>query len=224
MATGEVVDDAGVAYVLNLFDKGRAGLAESVRNLVAAPEPVLEGARAYLVEMAPTLAYLDDTRNALASALFYCAINLCVYKALREEDVDVHAYGVAMLKHLAGREPPGSNDGDGDDASGFSPGPGTHPGEFKVEMVDGQGKDFAFGYNIRSCAICHLYAQHDAMALVPYMCASDDVVSDQQGQGLRRSGTIALGATQCDFRYQPGGQPRRVADEYGDQIHYRRVD
>jgi hypothetical protein len=56
------------------------------------------------------------------------------------------------------------------------------------------------------------------MDLVPYMCATDDVMSDRGGQGLRRTGTIALGAHECDFRYQRKGEPQHVADLYPDRI------
>ncbi len=72
--------------------------------------------------------------------------------------------------------------------------------------------------NIKSCAICHAFSKYDAMDLVPYMCASDDVVSDRGGQGLRRNGTIALGRHECDFRYERGGEPLRVAEQYPERI------
>jgi len=72
--------------------------------------------------------------------------------------------------------------------------------------------------NVKSCAICFAYKKYDAMELVPYMCASDDVESDRDGQGLRRGGTIALGADHCDFRYKRGGKPQRLSEQYPDRI------
>lgn len=72
--------------------------------------------------------------------------------------------------------------------------------------------------NIKSCAICHLFSQHDAMDLVPYMCASDDVISDKSGQGLMRSGTIALGASHCDFRFKKDGEGRALSGQYPEKI------
>lgn len=77
------------------------------------------------------------------------------------------------------------------------------------------------GMNITSCAICHLFGKRGAMELVPYMCAFDDVVSDAGGQGLRRTGTIALGATHCDFRFRDGGEPLRLAEQYPDRIRLK---
>ncbi len=78
--------------------------------------------------------------------------------------------------------------------------------------------------NITSCAICHLFGNHDAMDLVPYMCAFDDVMSAAGDQGLRRTGTIALGASHCDFRFQQGGEPLPLAEQYPDQIRLKNAD
>jgi len=78
--------------------------------------------------------------------------------------------------------------------------------------------------NVKSCAICSMFSKYDAMDLVPYMCASDDVESDRDGQGLRRNGTIATGARRCDFRYKRGGEPQRIAEQHPDQIQMEKPD
>ena len=168
------------------------------------------------------MAYLDAPHNPLARALFYCAINLSLYKALAEQGIDVHAYGDAMLKYLRDDATQSATDGEpAESGPDWHQGPGTHVGEFQIEPLEGN-EDFSWGYNITSCAICHLFGQHDAMDLVPYMCASDDVVSDAQNQGLKRTGTIALGAHRCDFRYGGTAEPKRVADDYPDKIKFVR--
>ena len=59
-----------------------------------------------------------------------------------------------------------------------------------------------------------------AMDLVPYMCASDDVVSDAGGWGLWRKGSIALGGYQCDFVFEKNGTPLRLVDQYPDRIRF----
>ena len=215
----------GVAQVMAYFDRGASGLAKSIAGLVADPEATVSEARTQLQEIAPTLAYIDQPNHAMASSLFYCAINLAVYLKLRDQGIDAHAYGEAMLKHLETLPAPSASD-DGDEAGGGGArdwrGPGTHPGEFVVENVAADENEFARGFNITSCGICYLFGQHDAMDLVPYMCASDDVMSDLGGQGLRRTGTIALGAHHCDFRFQPGGEPLRVAEQYPEKIKFVR--
>jgi len=91
-----------------------------------------------------------------------------------------------------------------------------------MEMVPGNGTTVDWGMNVRSCAVCHQFAKYHAMELVPYMCAVDDVMSDRTRRGLQRTGSIALGATHCDFRYKRGGEPRRLAEQYPDRIRTAR--
>lgn len=56
------------------------------------------------------------------------------------------------------------------------------------------------------------------------MCAYDDVASDQGNMGLRRTGTIALGATHCDFRYKQGTPTQHLANVYPDVIRLINAD
>lgn len=98
------------------------------------------------------------------------------------------------------------------------------PGEDVIEFVSGENADFEWGYNVKSCAICQAAARDDAMSLVPYFCAVDDVMSDKGNQGLRRTGSLALGASHCDFRYRRGGQPNRLAEQYPEQIRFVQIE
>ncbi len=90
----------------------------------------------------------------------------------------------------------------------------AHTDEFVWEFIDGEDAETDFGINILSCAICKAFSKHGAQEVVPYLCAIDDKTSDAFGLGLRRSGTIALGAHRCDFRYKLGGKPSRLRDQY----------
>lgn len=97
------------------------------------------------------------------------------------------------------------------------------PDEFVWELVDGDGGDTDFGFNIKSCAVCRMAGKHDALEVVPFVCALDDKMSEAFGLGLRRSGTIALGATHCDFRYKSGGPQRALREQYS-LAERRRLD
>ncbi len=90
----------------------------------------------------------------------------------------------------------------------------AHPNEFIFEVVDVRGSEFDRGFNITQCAICTAFSKHDALEMVPYLCAVDDKMSDAQSDGLRRTGTRALGAHHCDFRFKQGGEPLRLVDQY----------
>ena len=66
---------------------------------------------------------------------------------------------------------------------------------------------------MQSCPICELFSKHDVEEVVPYLCALDDKMSELMDMGLRRSGTRALGASCCDFRYQAGGEPHSLRSQ-----------
>jgi hypothetical protein len=144
---------------------------------------------------------------------------LAIFETLREHGIDAHAWGRA-LHTLPAVVPPAADDdaaSERERVDAEASQSGAAPNEFVFELV-APDADTAGGTNITSCAICYLFGRHDAMELVPYMCAFDDVMSDAAGQGLRRTGTIALGAKQCDFRFQPDGEPLRIASQYPEQI------
>lgn len=87
------------------------------------------------------------------------------------------------------------------------------PEEFVFAMVDDSDSDLAF--DIRQCAVCKKFAKHDALDIVPYLCALDDKFSDALGAGLRRTGTLSLGADRCDFRFSADKKPLRLREQYG---------
>lgn len=177
-------------------------------------------------KMVPDMAYVDKPDHAMAAPLFLSNAILAMYLSLRDRGVDVHEFGRAVLENArkAGSEFPDPNPGPGAVAADAAASQkNARPGEFVFEVLD-RGPDFDVGLNIKSCGICFQFAKYDAMDLVPYMCAIDDVISDAKGQGLRRTGTIALGAHQCDFRFKLGGQPLHLAPQYPDRIRDTRED
>jgi hypothetical protein len=213
--------------VLDFFDHNRSRLQRIIPPLLKGqedPDAVIEeaaGIYASFVTDEAGCAYVDDPHSVFAGALFYCNVNLAAYLAVKARGVDVHTFGTAVLTDLAATELPAVP---ADAAPVSMTSPGTHPGEFITEVVGAEADQTDWGYNVKSCAICYQYGRYDAMALVPYMCASDDVISDKRGEGLRRDGTIALGAHQCDFRYKAGGEPRRVAEAFPDKIKFVHSD
>ena len=209
----------GCVIALGYFDRLGKQLVEIIAALGVEDEQVTGVAQQKYQLILEDCAYLDAPKNVLADALFTCNVHLAAYLALQElgHEVTAHNYGSAMLDNMQtnmkswqAQSPEGELD---------IKGPGTHPGEFQIQQVKSD-KPGAWGYNITGCAICHHFGKHEALELVPYMCAMDDVVSDKGGQGLRRTGTIALGAHQCDFRYDSASQPLRVADSNPDKIKF----
>ncbi len=204
------------------FEQMRPYLALLAGRFCDSPDLVVNDAAARFEAMLEDLAYRDNPDNPMANPLVICTTHLALHLALQAHGVSAHDYGSAMLEAMTQSAQLTDIPGPEDDLEGFAQlaqASQLHSkvGEFVFEFVPGDDAH-DWGYNITSCAICHQFRKFDAMDLVPYMCASDDVMSDKAKQGLRRSGTIALGAHQCDFRYEPGSQPARVAEQFPDQI------
>ncbi|MCZ6853675.1 MAG: L-2-amino-thiazoline-4-carboxylic acid hydrolase [Gammaproteobacteria bacterium] len=218
-------------FVRDVFDEFRVRIIpQLVGRLVDDDDArtVVEEAAEIFDRMIPDMAYVDNPKHSMAFPLFICNVNLAVFLALKKRGVDAHAFGNAMLTGLAAAplNVPDEPLGEGFLEEGFAEfvavGEASQkdpvPGEFVLEVLAGDQNEFEFGYNIKSCAICHSFSKYDAMDLVPYMCATDDVMSDKGNQGLQRTGSIAVGAHHCDFRYKRGGEPRRLVTQYPDRI------
>jgi hypothetical protein len=213
-------------HVRGIFDAARPRLAKLAAQYVDDAESVAARAAQIFDGLIPGMAYVDDPKHIMAESVFVCSVNLAAYLALKDHGVDTHEFGAAMIERLknASVPPPAAEQQQAgglkaliDSAAASQK--NAKPNEFVFEVLPKDDSDFDWGMNIKSCAICHQCAKHDAMELVPYMCATDDVVSDKAGQGLQRTGSIALGAHHCDFRFKQGGEPKRLVEQYPDQIH-----
>ena len=215
-----------VDAVKSHFERSRASFLELAGELVDDPELAVEDAAARFERMIPDMAYLDRPKDPMAGSVFWCSASLALCLALKDRGVSVHDYGRALLAQAERGPVPDGMDSDVSEwmdplqEAAAASQREQRPGEFVFEVLP-NGEGFDWGMNVKSCAICHQFSKFDAMDLVPYMCATDDVMSDRLGQGLRRSGTIALGAHQCDFRYQKGGEPARVAERHPERIRIR---
>ena len=221
------------------FDRSEAYYRSWLADLTDDVDTVLTESRARFLKIGPTLAYTDEPDHPMAFSLFTCAALLCLFLSLRERGVDVHAFGARMLQALTDAmtsAPSRSAHANGETAGSaaevqaleasvsrlISAGersraePETGAFQFDVRWVDEATGHWRM--EMSSCGICHLFGQHDAMDLVPYMCATDDVMSDVQNQGLARTGTIALGSGCCDFDYRSGRPTAAIADLYPERI------
>lgn len=204
--------------------------ARSVREVIGriVPEAEVEAlvaeAREAFVSLVEEIPYADRRDHVMFDSAFGVFQWLAVYQAARGRGIDAHRLGRSILAlklpGLPGPPPPAVLEKLRREAEESQRAAG--PAEFVFEIVEGDGGDTDWGIDISACAVCHAFGRHDAMDLVPYMCASDDVQSDAADQGLRRSGTIALGSHRCDFRYKHGGEARRLAPQYPEQIRLER--
>ncbi len=81
-----------------------------------------------------------------------------------------------------------------------------HPEGYVYDFIEGDGKTFDYGVDYLECASCKFLAKQSASELAPYLCPVDILYSETLGWGLRRTQTLAEGASKCDFRFKKGGR------------------
>jgi len=214
--------------VRTFFRQAEPRLLRLAGRLTQEPDAAVSAARAHFEAMIPDLAYVDKPAHPLAPAFFASTVNLALYLALRDQGIDAHTFGRAMLTGLERAPiPPDPNRTERSDAARLAFIAAAERSQREAlaredvfEFLDGDGESFEYGLNVKACATCHQFARYGAMDLVPYMCAVDDVMSAKHGEGLRRTGSIALGADHCDFRYKAGGTPEPLAPRYPAKIRW----
>ncbi|MEJ2089869.1 MAG: L-2-amino-thiazoline-4-carboxylic acid hydrolase, partial [Gammaproteobacteria bacterium] len=218
------------SFYTEYFDRSASYHRGILEGLAEDADAVLDKARSVFEEMGPTLAYGEDREHPMADSLLSCAALLAIFRCVRDSGIDEHRFGAAVVARLkkattaakqraadSGRTTDPEEAREGLDRlieAGAASQNDAHPGQFVFDVAREDGGGGAWRMNITSCAICALYSQYDAMKLVPYMCATDDVMSEFRDQGLSRSGTIALGRTHCDFRYRPGAPTEHLSALY----------
>lgn len=80
----------------------------------------------------------------------------------------------------------------------------SHPDGFRVRVITGKEETLGFGYgvDILECGICKLFARHGFSKYASLLCEVDYITSSLAGLRLVRTGTIAIGADRCDFRFK----------------------
>jgi hypothetical protein len=210
---------AGTKSVRGYFNFSLPQLEQIAQALSADPQRAIERASSRWDELSPNFAYADEPDHPMAPSFLLCAAHLVLFEVLREESgVDEHTYGRTMhsIPPSPVPEPTEPEAPPNWSAAAKESMANRRAGRFAFELVRDEAADF--GMNIRACALVHEFSRHDALDLVPYFCHNDDVGSDATGQGLRRTGTIAVGASHCDFRYKAGGEPLRIIEQYPDKV------
>jgi hypothetical protein len=83
-------------------------------------------------------------------------------------------------------------------------GQNDNPDGFIANIITDKNETYGFGYgvDIIECGICKLFKKHQYEKYASILCEVDKVTSGLAGLELIRTGTIANGATKCDFRFR----------------------
>jgi len=79
-----------------------------------------------------------------------------------------------------------------------------HPDGFVVKIITDKKETYGLGYGIDivECGICKLFTKHGYSQYARILCEVDEITSGLAGLKLIRAGTIANGASKCDFRWK----------------------
>lgn len=80
----------------------------------------------------------------------------------------------------------------------------AHPDGFVANIITDKKETFGLGYgiDIMECGICKLFRKYNYEKYSSILCEVDEITSHLGGLKLIRTGTIALGAKKCDFRFK----------------------
>ena len=85
----------------------------------------------------------------------------------------------------------------------------AHPDGFVARVITDKTETLGLGYgfDILECGICKLFHKHHYTRYASILCEVDELTSGLAGLELVRTGTIALGAPKCDFRFRKAAGP-----------------
>ena len=89
------------------------------------------------------------------------------------------------------------------------------PDNWVAEYIEGNGRDFDFGYDFSECAICKYFHSKKMPELAPFVCLNDFLRSQTLDTGLARNKTLGQGDNVCNFRYKKG---RPVTQDWDSEI------
>lgn len=80
----------------------------------------------------------------------------------------------------------------------------SRPDGFIANIITDKAQTYGLGYgiDILECGICKLFTKHNFQKYSSILCEVDEITSGLAGLQLIRTGTIALGAMKCDFRFK----------------------
>ncbi|MFW9804303.1 MAG: L-2-amino-thiazoline-4-carboxylic acid hydrolase [Candidatus Thorarchaeota archaeon] len=93
-----------------------------------------------------------------------------------------------------------------------------YPMNWYGKFVEGRPNDFAFGFDFLECGFLKLARKFECKEIVPYACLCDFARLREIGAGFKRTQTLAMGHTRCDFRFSksfetPSGWPPESLEE-----------
>jgi len=76
-----------------------------------------------------------------------------------------------------------------------------YPDDFLMDFVEGDGKSFAWGWDIQECSVQKAYKKLGDEKYLPFICLGDYYEAEGLGYGFSRDQTLGFGAPFCTHRF-----------------------
>jgi hypothetical protein len=164
------------------------------------------------------LPYIGGDANRLTFTLIWTAMALALYQATKAHGGKAHdaakmfyeilefAYSNRFIKfHITNRDPKVvakaiEQEKDFDSMLQRR----EYPENWVAKYIDCTGTEFDYGRDFEECGMVKLLRTHGAGELGPYLCTADFLQFKAQRMGFKRTKTLALGDSCCDFRIRLG--------------------
>lgn len=174
-------------------------------------DTILKEAREQTEVLIPKTPYIGDDDNPMTHHLIRSTTSLALYKVMkahgktaRETGKIIYDAVVEVIKQLpfspSGPPPPEFIQKKKEEAKKSQE--RRYPGDWVWEFVEGDGREFDYGYDFYECGVQKYYQAQGANELLPYFCFLDFVTVRASGQVLMRTMTLAEGGEKCDFRFR----------------------
>ncbi len=210
--------------LLKKFDKiyGKSLLGVLERNGVSEANALVPKIRSDFEVLIPQMPNLDGEMSFLKDSLAFAAMQFATYRVLEKEGVAIDKIWLfceevmtnwldgtpGIVKWIMGKLTFSSIAQNRAKLAAIKSKNRQSDG-FVFDFIEGDGKEFDWGVDYHQCAIKEFATVVGAEPLAPYICRSDNALSNAFGWGLKRTKTLATDGDCCDFRFRKN-QPTEI--------------
>ncbi len=203
--------------LLKKFDKlyGKPLLVILERNGAGEANVLVSKIRADFETLIPQMPDLNGEMSFLKDSLAFAAMQFATYRVLEKEGMDIDKIWLFCEEVMTSwlDQTPGISKWIMEKLTFFSfvknrvklasiKSRNRQSDGFVFDFIEGDGKEFDWGVDYHQCAIKEFATLVGAEPLAPYICRSDNALSNAFGWGLKRTKTLALDGDYCDFRFR----------------------
>lgn len=177
---------------------------------------VVEEARRRQETLIPAIPYIGGDENPMTRHLIRSTASLVLYQAMKAHGRTAEETGRVLYQAIEARvrrlpllAPATPDEVTRKREQARESQERRYPGDWVWEFVEGDGREFEYGYDFTECGTQKLYQACGADGFLPFYCYLDFAAYRTAGWSFLRTMTLAEGRPKCDFRFRKGGRTKR---------------